>query len=53
MSIKKEGQGSGTFFIVLPRNEIKDRKTILRIGLYENGVKLDEVKTSFLGPIKN
>lgn len=53
VKIEKEGQGAGTFFVILPKNAIKERKTVLRIGLYENDVKLDEVKTSFLGPIKN
>lgn len=53
VNIEKEGQGAGTFFIILPRSEIKERKTILKIGLYANGEKLTEVKTNFLGPIKN
>lgn len=53
VNIEKEGQGAGTFFVILPKNVITERKTVLRIGLYQNDIKLDEVKTSFLGPIKN
>lgn len=49
--VKKEGQGSGSFFVVLPAKSIKNRKTEIKIGLYENGKKIDEIKTNFLGPV--
>jgi cytochrome c oxidase accessory protein FixG len=48
--IKQQEEGSGNFFIVLPKNEILARKTQLRIGLYENNRKIDELRTNFLGP---
>ena len=51
INVKKEGQGSGSFFVVLPAKTITDRKTEIHIGLYGNGKKIDEIKTNFLGPI--
>lgn len=48
--IKAEGQGEGTFFIVLPRSDIEKRKTKLTIGLYEGDRQLVEKQTTFLGP---
>jgi cytochrome c oxidase accessory protein FixG len=51
IDVKKEGQGAGTFFVVLPRNTLQQRSTILKIGLYEGSKKLDVIKTSFLGPV--
>jgi len=48
--VKKEDESTGTFFVVLPKNMVHERKTTLRIGLYEGGRKIDEKKTSFLGP---
>lgn len=51
--LKKEDEGSGTFFVILPRQSVTDRKTPLRIGLYEGGKKIDELHTNFLGPIRS
>ena len=49
--IKKEEEGAGNFFIVLPKQAIHQRKTSLRIGLYEDNKKIDEIRTNFLGPL--
>lgn len=51
ITIQKEGQGAGSFFVVLPKNLIHQRKSTIRIGLYEGDKKLDEIRTSFLGPV--
>jgi cytochrome c oxidase accessory protein FixG len=48
--IRQEEEGSGNFFIVLPRDEIAKRKTLLKLGLYEDDKMIDELTTSFLGP---
>jgi cytochrome c oxidase accessory protein FixG len=49
--IKKEDEGSGSFFIVLPVEMIHRRKTALRLGLYEGDKKIDVIETNFLGPV--
>lgn len=49
--VKKEGQGAGSFFIILPKKVITQRKTVLQVGLYEGDKKILTVKTNFLGPI--
>ncbi len=49
--ILKEGQGSGSFFIVLPKSVIKERSSHLQLGLYEGDKKIGSDKTNFLGPI--
>jgi len=49
--LKQEEEGSGTFFVVIPRNLIRERKTGIRIGLYEGNKKIDEIRTNFLGPL--
>lgn len=51
VDVKKEGQGAGSFFIVLPKKIITDRKTELKLGLYEGNKKITTVKTTFLGPV--
>lgn len=49
--LHKEGQGSGSFFIILPKNQVKDRKTEVNIGIYSNGERIDVLSTNFMGPI--
>ena len=51
IAVKEEGQGSGSFFVVLPRKMIQDRKTKIRLGLYEGNNRIAVVKTNFLGPV--
>jgi len=49
--LKKEDEGGGTFFVVLPMSSVSERKTLLHIGLYEGNKKIDEIRTNFLGPV--
>jgi len=51
VEVPKEGQGAGSFFILLPKKSITDRKTELRLGLYQGTKKITTVKTTFLGPV--
>lgn len=49
--VKEEAIGSGSFFVILPKNAIKVPKSKILLGVYDNGKKIDEVKTNFLGPV--
>jgi cytochrome c oxidase accessory protein FixG len=53
IEVAKEGQGSGSFFVVLPRKDLKNRKTEIRLGLFDGDKKVADVKTNFLGPVAN
>lgn len=48
--VKKEAQEKASFFIILPRSVISNRKTKLKLGLYEGEKKIMDVKTNFMGP---
>lgn len=48
--IPKEGYATGTMFIYINNDAITQRKTKLRIGVYEDGKKITTIHTSFLGP---
>lgn len=50
ITVSKEGQGSGSFFVLLPRTAIVQRKTELQLGLFEGGKRIAGIQTSFLGP---
>ncbi len=49
LNITKEGQGEGSFFIVLPRSIIRKRTTVVKVGLYNGEKKIDEISTHFFG----
>ncbi|MBL7902777.1 MAG: cytochrome c oxidase accessory protein CcoG [Bacteroidia bacterium] len=49
--VKREGVSEGTFFVVMSKNELFDRKSKLQIGVYSNHEKIKTVKTNFLSNI--
>ena len=52
LRIPKEGSANGELFILLANADVRKRKTELRIGVYEDGKRLQTVTTAFLGPFK-
>lgn len=50
--INKESKAESEFFIFLPKNEITERKTKIKVDVYAGNKKIQSIKTSFLGPIK-
>ncbi len=48
--VPKDGYLTGTMFVYLNKGSIKDRNTPITIGVYEGGVKIKSISTSFLGP---
>lgn len=51
IDVQAEGQGAGSFFVILPKTTIHERRSNLLIGIYEGDQKIDVIKTSFLGPV--
>ncbi len=49
--VKSEGVSEGTFFVVMNKNAIHDRKSKLQIGVYSNNERIKLVKTNFLSNI--
>jgi polyferredoxin len=50
MIIKKEDYSHCQFFVILNRSEIKSWKTLLKLGLYENGIRIKSIEAKFIGP---
>lgn len=48
--VRKEEQATGSFFIVLPQKSISDRKTSIRVGLYQGNNLITVLTTTFMGP---
>jgi cytochrome c oxidase accessory protein FixG len=54
VALRREDQASSSFFIRLPKNQVKKRTVKIQIGLYEGQKKITTIKTNFTGPfIKN
>ncbi|HVZ26600.1 MAG TPA: cytochrome c oxidase accessory protein CcoG, partial [Sediminibacterium sp.] len=51
LGVPREGQGSGSFFVILPKNQLTGRKTTIQLRCYTEGEKISDIKTSFLGPV--
>ncbi len=49
---RASGMVEGALFVELPRSELQGRKNDITIEVYSNGERIDEVKTSFLGPVQ-
>jgi cytochrome c oxidase accessory protein FixG len=48
--VKREDQGKGSFFIVLPKSYISARKVKLKVGLYNGDKQISVISTNFMGP---
>ncbi len=50
MIVKKEDYSHLQFFIKLNRGDLKGWKTELKLGMYENNVKIKTITANFIGP---
>jgi hypothetical protein len=50
MLLKKEAVNQLTFFVILDKQAIKKRNTKIKIGVYEQGRRIQIVQSTFLGP---
>jgi cytochrome c oxidase accessory protein FixG len=51
IQVAKEGQGTGSFFVVIPKTRIHSRKTKLTLQLFEGTKMVGSLPTNFLGPV--
>lgn len=50
--VEKEGYKNATFIVKVAQKEIKQRKTPIRISVYQDNVKIRTVSTTFMGPVE-
>lgn len=51
IDVVKEGQGAGAFFVILPNDVVRKRKTEIKLALYEGEKKIAVLSTNFLSPV--
>lgn len=50
LKVPKEAYASGSMFVYVDKSQIHNRKTPLKIGVYDGDKKIKTITTSFLGP---
>jgi cytochrome c oxidase accessory protein FixG len=50
--VESQSLGGAIFFVELDKNDVKERKTDITIGIYSNNEKLESIDAHFLGPFK-
>ncbi|MCC6251725.1 MAG: cytochrome c oxidase accessory protein CcoG [Bacteroidia bacterium] len=49
LTLKGQELKEGEFFLIVDKKNIKQRSTKIKIGVYENGKRIETIKTKFLG----
>jgi len=50
LTLAGAGMAEGTVFLIIPKTELKTRKTKLRLSVYQQNQKLEEFETTFMAP---
>ena len=50
--IPAEGMVKGVFFIKIPEENVLKARTVVTLGIYQNGERIETVKAKFIGPVK-
>jgi len=49
--IPAEGMTKSVFFIKIPEQDVKNARTVVTLGVYQNGERIETVKAKFIGPV--
>ena len=50
LTLDRAGMSEGTVFIIIPKSELKSRKTKLKLSVYQGKEKLESFETTFMAP---
>ena len=50
--IPAEGMVKGIFFIKIPEENVLKPRTVVTLGIYQNGEQIETVNAKFIGPVK-
>ena len=49
--VPAEGFTKGVYFIRIPEHSITNARTVIKLGIYSNGKRIETVKAKFIGPV--
>ncbi|MFI5221988.1 MAG: FixG Ig-like domain-containing protein, partial [Bacteroidia bacterium] len=47
----EDSLAKGSFFVIFPKNEIRENNSEIKLQVLSNGKIMDEIKTNFIGPV--
>jgi cytochrome c oxidase accessory protein FixG len=50
VNVPKESYFQTSFFVVIENKQLHKRKTKIKVGIYENGIRIETATATFLGP---
>ncbi|HEX8040861.1 MAG TPA: cytochrome c oxidase accessory protein CcoG [Chryseosolibacter sp.] len=50
--VPAEGMVKAVYFIKIPERDITNARTVVRMGIYQDGKKVEVLKVKFIGPVK-
>jgi cytochrome c oxidase accessory protein FixG len=51
ITVPAEGLTKGVYFIKIPEKNVTNARTVITLGVYENGKKIETVRAKFIGPV--
>ncbi len=52
IDIPGEGMAKSIFFIKIPEQDVTNARTVVTIGIYEDGKRIETAKVKFIGPVR-
>jgi hypothetical protein len=49
--VKAEDMVKNIFFIKIPAKDVMSARTVVRLGIYENGKRIEIIQVKFIGPV--
>jgi len=49
--VPAEGIAKSVYFIRIPESDVVNARTIIKMGVYRNGEKIETVEAKFIGPV--
>lgn len=49
--VPAEGMMKSVYFIKIPEDHVTSARTVVNIGIYQNGQKIEDLKVKFIGPV--
>ena len=49
--VPAEGLMKSVYFIKMPEDQVTSARTVVRIGVYQDGKKIEDLKVKFIGPV--
>lgn len=52
VTVPAEGMVKSVYFIKIPEDAITNARTVVKLGIYKDGKKIEDLKVKFIGPVR-